>query len=107
VVTEGDPAFPSPTPSGAAHLLIEPLSGPIGTTYTVTLQDFEPDEVVSVQVIFLGTQEVILDLSLVTDAAGKGTLVFVSQSTDELGNYVVSARGEAGSFAQVRLKIGE
>jgi hypothetical protein len=102
------PATPTSAPDlEGSSVLVEPPSGPVGTAYTLTLQGFEPGEAVTISLTFLETDETVVESLVVVDETGRGVFQIVSQPTDPVGEYVVSARGEAGSSAQGRLRIEE
>jgi hypothetical protein len=77
---------------------IVPSSGPIGTVYTLTLENFKPNEDVIIERTHLPTGEVTFITLITVDEMGNGTVQFVSQPGDELGTYIVAVRGIAGTL---------
>jgi hypothetical protein len=75
-------------------IVIDPPSGPRGTSHTVTIENLPPNEVVTVEVLFNGLP--VLTTSRRADSSGVVTLNLTSEPRDEAGEYTVRALvGEA------------
>jgi hypothetical protein len=73
-------------------IVVEPPSGPRGTTHTVVVENLPPDVVVTFEVVFDGLP--VLNTSRRTDADGRVELALTSEPRDAVGEYLVRASVE-------------
>lgn len=102
-----DPIVTTPDLDGlddSVSVTIEPPSGAIGTTHTITVTGLNPDEVVVLDVEFDG--ESVFSTERVADAEGTIILTIVSEDGDEEGEYKVSVIRDDVIIAQGGLVIG-
>lgn len=70
-------------------VVVEPPSGPRGTTHTITVDNLQPDTVVTIEVLFDGLP--VLTTSRRADSSGSVTLALTSEPRDAAGEYTVRA----------------
>lgn len=68
-------------------ITIDPPTGPVGTTHTITVESLPPDEVATIEVLFDGRP--VLTTSRRADSEGRVTLALTSEPRDEAGEYTV------------------
>jgi len=81
----------APGPSDP-HLEINPTSGSAGTIFTISIIDFDSNEAVTVQIVFVDTFEVVSTIKATIDK--NGSIMYASQDNSMVGNYVVEAFGK-------------
>ncbi len=89
--------LPPPGGPGDPRLLITPYSGPIGTVYTVTLENYDPNDTVTIEIFFTGSSQIVFTSSTIVDGMGNGTFQFYTEPGDEPGLYILKATGSDGS----------
>lgn len=88
--------IPAPPP-GDQRLLISPPIGPVGTTHLIALDNFQVGEVVTVNLIFFSSGQVLHTLTAGIDGHWHGTASFTSRPADPTGQYVVRATGNTSA----------
>lgn len=103
-----EPSQPSPAPPVLEpQLSIEPLSGPIGTEYTIRLENFRSGEVVKISLVFNETGDVVYETTVTMNGQGFNTTDVRTESGDADGIYLVVAEGLNGSFAVGEFAVEE
>lgn len=80
---------------------VEPQSGPLGSTHTVSVAGLNPNETITLDVSFGG--EVVFSTERTADANGDTSLNLTTDETDELGDYTVTVVRESGNQPSVTL----
>ena len=85
------------TGPGDPRLEISPFSGSIPTQYTATLEEYNPNQTVTIEIYFNQTGALVLAGSVIVDDDGNGIFIFSSEEVDPPGLYTLFATGEGGS----------
>ena len=86
---------PAPGP-GDPRLIISPTTGPIPTLYTATLENYSPNETITIEIFFFSTGVRVLIGSTIVDGNGNGSFSFSSEEGDQPGMYILVATSEGG-----------
>lgn len=89
--------LPAPGPGDPA-LVVNPESGPPGTQFTISIEDFEPNQTITVRVLYVPSFKVVYEQQSNVDAAGNRVEYYLSPADALSGDYTVSAFG-AGKAA--------
>lgn len=97
---------PTAPPTGDPRIDVDPGSGPAGTTFTFRVRDFDPSEVITVEIE--SSDDVVVDsFSVTVDAEGNLDVEWESPSDLAVGFYTVrslrldGSQGESGTFVIV------
>ncbi len=112
------PQPPPPSPTGAQPVTPEPTvrvprltpaprSGPKGTVFTISLENFQANEDIIVRVTHQATGQVVLTQSVRMDLSGSGAVPFDSQSSQSVGLYILMALRGAEPVAFEQLEISQ
>jgi len=82
-----------PPGPGGERVAVSPPSGPPGTMFTVLIESFQPDEAITLRIIFADTFELIVEESLVVNKQGDYTYIYTSPVDAAAGDYRVWAFG--------------
>ena len=98
---------PAPGP-GDPRLEILPFSGSIPTQYTATLEEYKPNQTVTIEIYFNQTGALVLTGTVIVDDGGNGVFIFSSEEGDQPGLYTLFATGEGGfPYLFGEFQIGE
>ena len=102
--TGGLPVTPGPTVR-VPRLTPAPRSGPRGTVFTISLENFQANENITIQVTDQTTNQVVFTQSVTTDQSGEAIGQFDSHAAQSLGRYILVAfRGaEPVAFEQIEI----
>lgn len=96
--------LPPPGP-GDPTLEVEPTAGPVGTIHTIYFTDYKPNEIVTIDIVALATQQIITTTIVAADSSGNGQWQFVTTTVYTPGFYGVRAQGDQGSHATGSLEV--
>lgn len=96
--------LPPPGP-GDPTLKVEPASGPVGTIHTIYFTDYKPNEIVTIDIVALATQQIITTSIVTADGSGNGQWQFATTTVYTPGFYGVRAQGDQGSHATGSLEV--
>jgi hypothetical protein len=97
------PTLPPPGP-GSPTLTVTPEAGAPGTTFTIQIEDFEPNEAIIIRIIYVPTFAIVYTDNFVVDEQGKLVVNYISPKDALVGDYTVDALG-ASSTASGEFKI--
>lgn len=95
---------PPPPGPGDPALAVLPPTGPPGTQFTISIEDFEPNQAITVRVLYVPTFTVVYEKQSNVDAAGNRVEYYLSPADAQIGDYTVTAFG-AGKAASEDFKI--
>ena len=93
--TAESPIAPNPD---NPQVVVSPPRGPVPTTYTLEILDFDAGELVTVNIVCVcgGSHTVIDHFQVTMDANGNFTTLWTSEAGDPIGGYYVQAIGGSG-----------
>jgi hypothetical protein len=94
------------TPVPAPLVLVSPTALAPGSKYTISLSHFIPYERITVKVVFEGNGFMVFKVAVVADANGKQEVALNTSTLAPQGAYLVTATGDAGSYAQSGFFVG-
>lgn len=104
------PAPPKPVLTGTAvpAPVVEVSPGALapGAEYTITLRNFLPHEQVTLRVIFTGNGFLVFKVVATARADGTQEVILTTSPVAPEGAYLLTAFGEAGSYAEVEFYVG-
>ncbi|NJR12733.1 hypothetical protein HC776_02380, partial [bacterium] len=92
-------------PSSDVSIAIEPVSGPRGTSHTLTVMGLTPNETVQFEVRVEGST--ILTGDLVADATGTAVTQLTSEESDAPGEYLIDIRRDEALLISGTLTVEE
>lgn len=87
---------PTAPPPSDPKISVIPGTGPIPTTYTFEIRDFDPGEVVEIIVWSNGASESVATFEVIMDGNGDFDAAWTSQPGNPIGSYFVFATGGNG-----------
>jgi hypothetical protein len=101
---DATPSAATPVPSGVT-ITVDPQSGAIGTSHTVTITGLEPNETVTLDVSFGGAS--VYSTPRTADATGATAITLTTEDGDSEGQYTVTVLREATAIASGVFTVGE
>ena len=100
IVLDGDVAPTEEAPAAdEVSIDVAPDSGGIGTDYTFTISDLQPEETVTLNVLF--DDEVVFTTDRAADENGNITLVLTTEEGDPVGPYVLNVLRDNEAIASI------
>jgi len=104
-VTQDEQPPSSDSNADTVSLVIEPAQGPAGTSHVVTVNGLEPNETITLDVIFDG--ETVFSTDRTADASGQAVLNLASEEGDPVGTYEIRATRDGTEIASSDFVIGD
>lgn len=101
--TVGAESVITPDSETGVSVAVDPNSGPIGTSHTVTVSGLDMNTEIDIAIIFEDSS--VFSTTIAVDETGVATLNLVSEEGDQLGNYTVEASVGGEIVAQTSFAI--
>lgn len=77
------------------RVFIDPASAPAGSAFTIRLQGFRPEDSVHLSIIYVPSDELAYETSVITDSSGQASIGITTEASTPGGTYSVIAEGSA------------